>query len=260
MSQRINEAFRNKAKIAYLTAGDGGELSVDYFLSLAKGGVNILEIGVPFSDPVADGVVIQKAMERSLKIGTNVDTVLNIVRQVRTKTEVAIILFTYYNQIQLDLFKFMHDAKQAGVDGVLVVDLPYEESDELLFLGRRFAIAIIFVASPSTPLDRVALLSNKGSGFLYYACRKGTTGVRNELAFDIQQAIKQVKAYSSLPVAVGFGVSSNDMVKKIFDVSDGCVIGSYFVNAIANNISPNELEILSHKIFLSGIKNDNNSR
>lgn len=251
MSLRIKQAFTNKAKVAYLTAGDGGQLSADYFLALARGGANVLEIGLPFSDPVADGPVIQLAMERALKNGTTLNTVLDLVTNIRTKTEAALILFTYYNQIQANLPQFIHDAKLTGVDGVLVVDLPYEESDELLFLGKKFDISIIFVAAPSTSMERVKLLSSVTNGFLYYACRKGTTGIRDELEEEIQLRIKEVKANSTLPVAVGFGVSNAIMVNKILNVADGCVIGSYFVNAVANNITPNELELMATEIFMN---------
>lgn len=256
MSNRIRNAFNAKAKVAYLTAGDGGNQSVDYFLALAKGGANVLEIGVPFSDPVADGPVIQAAMERSLKNKTNLNKVLEITRNIRSmieqdsdKPDVAIIIFTYFNQIQGNLDQFLNEAKLAGVDGILVVDLPYEESEELLFLAKYHELSIIFVASPSTSISRVKLLSSKGSGFLYYACRKGTTGVRNELPLDIEQRIKEVSASSELPVAVGFGISTSDTVNKILSISDGCVVGSYFVNAVANNISPNELQQLAHNLF-----------
>ncbi|MFN8769960.1 MAG: tryptophan synthase subunit alpha [Neisseriaceae bacterium] len=256
MNDRIKRAFSSKAKIAYLTAGDGGERSIDYFVALAQGGANVLEIGVPFSDPVADGVVIQQAMERSLKNGTNLKKVLEITKGIRTKLEqnqssadVAIIIFTYFNQIQHNLDGFLNEASIAGVDGVLVVDLPFEESDELLFLAKCYNISIIFVASPSTSLSRIKQLSSTTNGFLYYACRKGTTGIRDELPLDIEERIKEVCLNSALPVAVGFGVSNSEMVNKILSIADGCVIGSYFVNKIAENVSPEDLQQLTHNIF-----------
>ncbi|HMT02914.1 MAG TPA: tryptophan synthase subunit alpha [Burkholderiales bacterium] len=248
--QRIKEAFTNKAKIAYLTAGDGGDISYNYFLALAKGGANILEIGVPFSDPIADGVVIQKAMKRSLANGTTLIKVLELCIKVRSQTEAAIILFTYYNQIHNNLPKFLNDAKNAGIDGILVIDLPYEESSQLIFLANKIGLAVIFVAAVSTSLARIKQLSNNiANGFLYYACQKGTTGVRDELSVEIENRIQEVKANSFLPVAVGFGVSNNDMVNRILTIADGCIIGSYFVNAIANNISANELQNLAANIF-----------
>jgi tryptophan synthase alpha chain len=246
---RLTNAFANSAKVAYLTAGDGGEKSLDYFLALTKGGANVLEIGVPFSDPVADGPSIQLAMERSLNNGTNLQYVINLIHKLRDKTDAAIIVFTYYNPICHDLENFLIKIKQAGADGILVVDLPFEENEDLRFLCNKHSLSPIMVASPSTSLERVAMLSKHSSGFLYYACRKGTTGIRSELPVDITEQIKQVKEHSVLPVAVGFGVSNSVMVNQLLSIADGCVIGSYFVNAIANGKTPNELEVMAKEVF-----------
>jgi tryptophan synthase alpha chain len=246
---RLSKSFASSAKVAYLTAGDGGDKSVDYFLALANAGANVLEIGIPFSDPVADGPTIALAMERALSNGTNLKSVLQIIAGVRAKTEAAIIIFTYYNPILHDLENFLIKIKQAGADGILVVDLPFEENENLRFLCNKLELAPIMVASPSTPLDRVKLLSENSSGFLYYACRKGTTGVRSGLPEDITTQIKLVKEYSVLPVAVGFGVSNSDMVRQLLTIANGCVIGSYFVNAIANGKTPHELEVMAKEVF-----------
>lgn len=243
---RIEQAFKTKAKIAYLTAGDG---SIDYFLALASAGANILEIGIPFSDPVADGPSIQLAMERSLKNGTTIAKVLELVKQVRAKTDAAIILFTYFNPIRKNLKKFLEEAKLSGADGILVVDLPYEESNELRFLCDNIGLAQIAVTAPSTSLQRIELLSDTGSGFLYYACRKGTTGIRDDLPEDLIDRISEVKKNSSLPVAVGFGVSNNKMVENILKVADGCVIGSYFVNLVAKRVPVEEFQHIAKEVF-----------
>ena len=223
--------------------------SVEYFLALTRAGVNILEIGLPFSDPVADGPVIQLAMEQALNDGINFAATLEIIEKVRSKTDAAIIVFTYLNPLLHNLEAALTKLKQAGSDGILVVDLPLEENDKLRFLCDKLDLAPIMVAAPSTTLSRVQLLSEAGGGFLYYACRKGTTGVRDELPKDIINQIKQVKKSSKLPVAVGFGVSSAAMVNKLLDVADGCVIGSYFVNAITDGKTPNELEIMAKQVF-----------
>lgn len=247
---RLTKAFAASARVAYLTAGDGGTKCLDYFLALTSAGVNVLEVGIPFSDPVADGPTIQLAMERALANGTNLDSVIKLIAQIRTKTDAAIVIFTYYNPILYNLEDFLYKIKQAGADGVLVVDLPFEENENLRFLCSKYDLAPIMVASPSTPLDRVKLLSENSSGFLYYACRRGTTGVRSELPEDIIMQIKQVRAYSALPVAVGFGVSNSDMVSQLLSIADGCVIGSYFVNAIANGKTPHELEAMAKEVFV----------
>lgn len=245
---RIAKAFGEKAKVAYLTAGDGQD-SAEYFLALSRAGANVLEIGIPFSDPVADGPAIQLAMERALKKETDITKVLEMVKNIRPKTDAALILFTYFNPIQGDLENFLIKAKTAGADGLLVVDLPFEESGELRFLCEKIGLAHISVTAPSTSLARIKLLSENGSGFLYYACRKGTTGIRDGLPNDLIERIKEVREHSSLPVAVGFGVSNNTMVQQILDVADGCVIGSYFVNAVANNVTPQALQKLAEEVF-----------
>ena len=263
---RLNMAFLDKAKIAYLTAGHIGNLSCDesvvsrqtainqsieYFLALTRAGVNVLEIGIPFSDPVADGPVIQLAMESALNNGINFSAILEIITKVRAKTTAAIIVFTYFNPIQHNLQDALIKLKQAGSDGILVVDLPFEENDNLRYLCDKLDLATIMVAAPSTSSSRVKLLSEHGAGFLYYACRKGTTGVRNELSEDIINQIRQVKSVSRLPVAVGFGVSSAAMVNKLLDVADGCVIGSYFVNAITDGKTPDELQKMAYQLFVT---------
>ncbi|MCX8514078.1 MAG: tryptophan synthase subunit alpha [Burkholderiales bacterium] len=245
---RIVKAFANKAKVAYLTAGDG-ENSEQYFIALAKGGANVLEVGIPFSDPTADGLIIQKAMERSLKAGTDVKKVLEIIKQIRLNTEAAIIVFTYFNPIRSNLEYFLAQAKQSGADGVLVVDLPFEESSELRFLCAKYDLANISVTAPSTPLSRIKLIANNSSGFLYYACRKGTTGLRDELPLDLIERITEVRKYSSLPVAIGFGVSNNQMVQRIFKIADGCVVGSYFVDAVSKQVPLAQLELMAANIF-----------
>lgn len=252
---RITKAFANKACIAYLTAGDGGELSSEYFQALAKGGANILEVGIPFSDPIADGPVIQLAMERALKAKTDTMSVLKIIKNIRATTDVAIIVFTYFNPIMSNLEQFLTDIKAAGADGVLVVDVPLEESGDLINLCNKVQISPIMVAAPSTPLPRIELLTKTGSGFLYYACRKGTTGVQEGLSIEIIEQIKAVKQVASLPVAVGFGVSNNKMVNQLLGIADGCVVGSYFVNLVAAGKTPKELELAAKEIFDYGTNN-----
>ncbi len=245
---RIARAFNEKAKIAYLTAGDGKN-SYEYFLALEEAGVNILEIGIPFSDPVADGPTIQLAMERSIQNGTNLNSIFDIIKQIRIKSEIAIVLFTYYNLIQKNLAEFLQKAKQSGADGILVVDLPIEEACEFRFLCKKYQLDAIMVASPSTSLERIESLTTYGSGFLYYACFKGTTGIRDELPNDLIEKVSAMKQYSKLPIAIGFGVSNNKMVKQILNIADGCVIGSYLVKLIESNYNLEEFKNLAKEVF-----------
>lgn len=248
---RINNAFKPSAKIAYLTAGDGGiEKSVNYFLALAQGGATLLEIGIPYSDPVADGPVIQAAMERALKAQTTVKSSLEIVSQVRAKSEVAIILFTYYNPIQGNLYQFLVDAKAAGADGVLVVDLPYEEADNYRHYCKQLGLSNITVIAPSTTVSRMQkILAGVDNGFVYYACQKGTTGTRNGLPADLPEQLAKLRSVTSLPIAVGFGVANCAMVEEILKLADGCVVGSHLVAQVAKDCQPQELAAFTRELF-----------
>ena len=248
---RIKEAFANKAKIAYLTAGDGGiTQSIEYFVALTKGGVNLLEIGIPYSDPVADGPVIQQAMERALASGTTVSDVLDIVRQVRAQTTAAIILFSYYNPLQENLAEFLTSAKLAGADGVLIVDLPYEEATEYRRLCKILGLAPIMVIAPSTSFNRMKLiLAGLEDGFIYYACQKGTTGTRDGLPSDLASQLALIKKASKLPIAVGFGIANAQMVNEILKLADGCVVGSYLVRKIEDGVKAHQLSKVTEELF-----------
>lgn len=246
---RITKAFATSAKVAYLTAGDGVPESINYFRALLNAGVNVLEIGIPFSDPVADGVTIQLAMQRALNNGANLDSAIELITQLRATTDAAIIVFTYYNPIFAQLENFLKKIKLAGADGILVVDLPFEENQTLRELCQQLELSPIMVASVSTPLARIKLLSDNSSGFLYYACRAGTTGMQNKLPEDIKAKVKLVRQYSALPIAVGFGISTAAMVREVLSIANGCVIGSYFVEAIAAGKTPAELQTMAAEIF-----------
>ncbi len=229
---RISQAFiKKEAFIGYLTAGDALK---EHFLSLVKMGVNILEIGIPFSDPVADGPVIQKAMQRALAAQTTPEKVLQLVSEIRKESDVAIVLFTYFNPIQRDLKGFLSRAKSAGADGILVVDLPLEESIEYRSLCKQFGLSPIFVVAPSTPPERIRAISESAEGFIYYACRKGTTGARSSLPDDLEEKLKQIRAHTELPIAVGFGISNRETADAVLKVADGFVVGSYFVENIGD--------------------------
>lgn len=248
---RIKQTFANKAKIAYLTAGDGGfDKSIEYFLALVDGGVNLLEIGIPYSDPVADGPVIQAAMERSLLSGTTVNSALEIIKGIRAKSDVAIIVFTYYNPIHHNLYGFLANAKSAGADGVLVVDLPYEEAQNYHHYCKSLELSPITVIAPSTKPERMKhILSRLDNGFIYYACQKGTTGTRDGLPSDLPSQLNAIREVSALPIAVGFGISNSSMVEQILDVADGCVVGSYLVRKLEDNITPAELVQVTKELF-----------
>lgn len=226
---RISEAFTKKKKlfIGYLTAGDGD--SEQNFLTLLDGGVDLLEIGIPFSDPIADGPLIQKAMDRALKRQTTAEDALELAQKLRKQTDAPMILFTYYNPIRKDLETFLQRAKEAGVDGILVVDLPLEEMGSYPDACRRCGLDPIFVIAPSTPRERMRKIAAQASGFIYYACRKGTTGIRNGLPEDLPAKIAAIRAETKLPIAVGFGIADLKTAKTILKLADAFVVGSYLV-------------------------------
>lgn len=249
--QRISNVFMNhKAYIAYLTAGDGGmNQTLKAALALIQGGVNILEIGVPFSDPIADGPIIQRAASRALSQGTSLKDILFLAKQIRKKSDIPLILFSYVNPIMSALkSNFMSDAKQAGIDGILIVDCPIEESALIHQQCLKFELAPIYVITPSTPLARIKKIDQLGKGFLYYACRKGTTGLRNTLPENFSEKIKAIKANVSLPLVVGFGISSRDMATEVLAYADGVVVGSLFVKALEDGIAPSQLTELAKNL------------
>ncbi len=240
---RIAKAFEKKnAFVGYLTAGDGN--SKDHFLGLVKGGVDVLEIGIPFSDPVADGPTIQKAMERALNAGMTAEKTLRLVEELRKETDVPLILFTYLNPVGKDLRGFLMRAKIAGADGILIVDLPLEEADDYREFCRETGLAPIFVIAPSTPPERIGKIAKaieSAEGFIYYACRKGTTGARYGLPEDYAEKIAAIRSFSQLPIAVGFGIADREAAKAILKEADGFVVGSHFIDGIQKGIDVKEI-------------------
>ncbi len=239
----ISKAFSNSsAFIAYLTLGDGGlEYSLESALALVEGGVNLLEIGLPFSDPVADGPVIQKAMERSLASGTKPNDVIAFLKAFRKKSDIPIVLFSYYNPILAMGQEFLEEVKQAGADGLLIVDLPYE-------LFPTSSLDPILIVSTSTPQKRLEEIVKNGRGFIYYACQKGTTGMRKQLPAHFSADINKIKQATSLPVAAGFGISNKETALEALNSADGFVVGSYFVEAMSRRLSAQELTRLAQEL------------
>jgi tryptophan synthase alpha chain len=235
MMSRIERLFANdKAFIAYLTAGDGGiQRTLDAAMALIEGGVNMLEIGMPFSDPVADGPIIQRAAARSLSAGTTLQDVLWLTKEIRKRSDIPLILFSYFNPILSALQShFLSDAKQAGMDGLLLVDCPVEESQGVRQACLQNEMALIYVITPATPLERIKKIDQYAQGFLYYACRKGTTGVRNALPDDFQQKMESIQSVVQWPVVVGFGISNQEMAEGVLTHADGVVVGSLFVKTL----------------------------
>ena len=251
---RIQTLFtHDKAYIAYLTAGDGGiERTLEAALALIDGGVNMLEIGVPFSDPIADGPIIQRAAARSLAACTSLDDVLWLTKKIRQHSDIPLILFSYLNPILSGLQSdFLHDAKQAGIDGLLLVDCPMEESKHIQEQCKQNEIDLIYVITSVTPLHRIRKIHSQAQGFIYYACRKGTTGVRQTLPEDFEEKMHLLKSIVQIPVVVGFGISTNDMVNQVLEHADGVVVGSFFVKALEEGVQASGLSSLARAMFLN---------
>lgn len=258
---RIKEKFdylrskKEKALIVYLTAGDPSlEITKNLIFALEKAGVDILEIGVPFSDPTADGPVIQAASQRSLKTGTTLEGVLKLVEEVRQVSEIPIVLFGYFNPIfAYGVKKFAQAAAKAGVDGVLVVDLPPEEAQELRVYTDAAGIDFISLVAPTTGKERTRRITADAMGFLYYISITGITGTAQPAISDIKTAVEKIRKLTKLPIAVGFGISQPQQAREIGQFADGIVIGSAVVRMIDENKSnPDFIKIVSS--YVSEIK------
>jgi len=246
---RIVEKFaalkrdRRKGFIVYIGAGDPN-LAATRELALAfdKSGVDVLELGVPFSDPLADGVVNQLAAQRGLESGTTPPKLLETVVAIRKQSQIPIVLYIYFNLIhRVGLEKFIADAAKAGVDGLLVLDLPPEESDNYEALMKKAGLCHIYLVAPTTPEDRMALIVKRGSGFIYYISREGVTGMQSEVASNLASQVAKIRAHTDLPIAVGFGISNPAQAKAVAAEADGCVVGSAVVNQIAEHGKSPEL-------------------
>src|SRR5215510_10430828 len=229
--------------VTYTTAGDPDfARSAEILKALNRAGVDILEVGVPFSDPLADGPVIQRATERALAAGTTLKGVLDLIERLRPEIKAPIVLFSYANPIlRMGAEAFADKAKAAGVDGVLALDLPIEEADEFrAMLGKR-GIDTILLLSPTTTDVRLRRAAELGSGFLYAISRLGVTGARDSLAEGAQEMVRRIRTVSDLPVALGFGISKPDHVREVGRWADAAVVGSALVDVIAREGASRDL-------------------
>jgi len=220
--------------VAYITAGDPSlDATHKFALALAEAGADVIELGVPFSDPVADGPTIQRASERALKTGTNLRGVLDVVRRIRETSQVPLVLFTYFNPVlQMGLEKFAATAAQAGADGVLVTDLTPEESEDYRRILHARHLDTIFLAAPTSDEERLRKISAASSGFLYLISRAGVTGAKDALPDDLPGLLRRVHKFTKLPVAVGFGISLPGHVSVLGGLADAAVVGSALVSEI----------------------------
>jgi tryptophan synthase alpha chain len=242
LKTRIQERFRTLREagelgiVAYLTAGDPSlDATLEFVLALAAAGADVIELGVPFSDPLADGPTIQRASERALKSGTTLARVLDLVRRIRKSSEVPLVLFSYFNPIlQMGLEKFASAARAAGADGVLATDLTPEESEDYRRALGAHHLDTIFLGAPTSTDERLAKIANCSSGFLYLISRTGVTGAKDALPDELPALLRRARAVSELPLAVGFGISLPSHVSVLGGLADAAVVGSALVSEIEN--------------------------
>jgi tryptophan synthase alpha chain len=257
MMNRIHKTFedlkqkKEKALVGFVSAGDPTiSKSLEIIIEMCKAGLDVLELGVPFSDPTADGPVIQKSSARALAQGMNLKTVLEMTAKIREITSIPIILFSYYNPIHaFGVEAFYKAAREAGTDGVLVVDLPPEESDEMTSCWSGNDFSLIRLVAPTTPLERMAKIAETSSGFLYLVSKTGVTGSAGLDTTEIVRHTQTLRSVTQLPICVGFGISTAEDVAAVASVADGVVIGSAFERLIEDNLdNPELVSILANRV------------
>ncbi len=223
-----------RAFIPFITAGDPTlELTGQIVLELAKAGADVIELGVPFSDPVADGVVNQEAAQRALLHNVTLRDILGLVKGLRNQTEIPIVLFTYYNPVlAYGHYRLAEDAKASGVDGILCVDLPPEEAVEYCTAFQGQGLSTVFLLAPTSTEDRIALIARTSTGFVYYVSRTGVTGERETIESSVHGMVTRIQQHTKLPVAVGFGIARPDQAREVAAYADGVVVGSALVRMI----------------------------
>jgi tryptophan synthase alpha chain len=246
---RIPETFQKlkregrKGFVPFITAGDPDlQTTDDLIVELARVGASIIELGVPFSDPMADGPVIQRASERALRHGFGLPEIFDVVRSVRKQTNVPIVLFSYFNPLlQFGLDKLVREAEHAEVDGILVTDLAPEEAGRFRSMLRAHEIDLIFLVAPTSTDERLRMIAERASGFIYAVSRAGVTGAREEVSAEAEKLVGRVRAVSDLPVTVGFGVSKPEHVRDVWRYADAAVVGSAIVDVIESSVGQPDL-------------------
>lgn len=245
---RIVQAFERARKekraafVAYLCAGDPDfDTSLAACRTLIEAGVDVLELGVPFSDPLADGLTNQLAAQRALESGMTAARVFELVRRIREFSEVPVVFYTYYNLVFANgIEAYVKAARASGVDGMLTLDLPPEEAEEVAAACRAHEVETVLIVAPTTPDARIAKIVSAASGFIYYVSREGVTGVREKVADNIPEAVARIRRATKLPVVVGFGISTRAQVAQVAAAADGVVVGSALVNCIRENLGSRE--------------------
>jgi tryptophan synthase alpha chain len=260
MMGRIESVFSGRKKPAFIgftVAGDpDGETCIRAAMALIDGGTDILELGIPFSDPVADGPTIQKADERALAAGTNVDVILEIVRELRKKTEVPIVFLVYYNMVyHRGIDRFYREAHDAGVDGILIADMPVEESDDVYDTALRYGIDPIFLITQTTSDERIKKIAARAHGYLYLVAVLGVTGVRAAISSGAIDLLRRTGKHTAIPLALGFGISTPDHARICAEAgADGVIVGSAIVDIIERNLGRPDTMVQDLKTYVARMK------
>jgi tryptophan synthase alpha chain len=231
---KIYKAFENKkAFIGFVTAGDPTIAKTeDFILTMASAGADLIEIGIPFSDPIAEGDVIQRANIRALSSGTTTNKVFDMVKSVRKKTDIPLVFLTYINPVFVYGYeRFFSKCKLCGIDGIIIPDLPFEEKEEITAIAKNADVDIITLIAPTSE-SRIKEISKNATGFIYVVSSLGVTGIRSEIKTDLNSIIKTIKEASKTPIAVGFGISTTEQATQISKLSDGVIVGSAIVKII----------------------------
>ena len=258
---RIDKKFQElrdqgaTAFMPYLCAGDPNpELTSKLLLTLEEAGADLIELGVPFSDPIADGPTVQRASERALTHHISLQEILEMVATVRTQTDIPIALMSYYNPIfRMGEDAFCKAAQDAGVDGVIIPDLPPEQAQSLLVIAQRYNLATIFLVAPTSPPERMQLITSVSTGFVYCVSVTGVTGARAMLSDEIAPMIAELRKHTDKPISVGFGVSTPNQATQIAQIADGVIVGSAIINVVEEHINDEARLFTAVKQFASDL-------
>jgi tryptophan synthase alpha chain len=257
---RIDLKFKNlknkgeKAMISFITAGDPDfKITEELVYGMEEAGADIIELGIPYSDPIADGVTIQKSSARALKNGTTISKIMQCVKSIRVNTEIPLVYLVYYNSVfKYGINRFIEECQKSGIDGIIIPDLPIEERKEILNIADKFEIALIPLIAP-TSKERIEKIVTNASGFIYCVSTNGVTGTRSEIDTDIKAYMDTVSKFTDIPRAIGFGISSAKMAKELKEYCDGIIVGSAIVKKVDETENTEEM-LKNVKGFVSEVK------
>ncbi len=249
------KANNEKAFIPFITAGDPSlDTTISLISILESAGADIIELGVPFSDPIADGPSIQRSSIRSLENGTSLSKVIDLVSKVRSTTQMPIVLMGYYNPIfKYGVENFVKNAVESGIDGVVIADLPPEEADDMISAARNYDLSTIFLIAPTSTPERIKLISSACTGYIYCVSSMGVTGVREKISDTLSEMVRKIREHTEKPIAVGFGVSGPEQAKEVAQLADGVIVGSAIVNIIEKYKDNYEQLILAIEKFAKNL-------